>query len=89
MRKGVRMSRRYVLNLIEDSNSQLFKGELIGYWDGKAYRGDDVIFPGVLHNKFDPKVKVYTSEKGAQNAADKLKEKFTFIIGAEIESLSE
>lgn len=70
---------RYVLRLIEDS--------VIGYWDGKKYRGDDVIFPGVTHSKHDERVKVYTSKKRAENAVEKLKDKFTFVTRATIETL--
>lgn len=81
------MAENYVLNLIEDTSFGIGDGISIGYWDGKAYRGDDVIFPGVCDNKKDERVKVYTSKKRAENAVDKLEEKFTFVTKAKIEKL--
>lgn len=77
------MSEKFVLNLIENGGS----GTLIGYWDGKKYRGDDVWFPGFIDNKEDKRVKVYTSKKRAENAVEKLKDKFTYVTNAKIETL--
>lgn len=78
------MKEKYVLNLIEEGR---FCGTSIGYWNGKRYRGDDVWFPGVINNKQDKRIKVYTSKKRAENAVEKLKDKFTFVTNAEIEVL--
>lgn len=80
------MDKRYVLNLIEDSSFGR-DGDLIGYWDGKKYRADDVTVPGVTHSKYDERVKVYKSKKRAENAVKKLKDTFTFVSDARIESL--
>jgi hypothetical protein len=77
----------YVLNLKEDSSFVGRDGILIGYWDGKKYKGDDVIFPGVTDNKHDKSVKIYTSKKRAENAVKKLKDTFTFVSDAQIELL--
>lgn len=82
------MSEKYVLNLIEDDTFGRGEGTEIGYWDGKAYTGEDVVFPGVVYDKHDQKVKTYTSKKRAENAVNKLKEKFTFVSRAKIETLN-
>jgi hypothetical protein len=80
------LKEKYVLNLLEDG---IFGGNsnLIGYWDGKKYRGEDVCFPGVIDNKHDKGVKVYNSKKLAENAVKKFKDKFTYVTDAEIEIL--
>lgn len=78
---------RYVLNLLEDSTFGLSDGISLGYWDGKKYRGDDVTYPGVIDNKYDKRVKVYTSRKRAETAVNKLKDIFTFVSDARIEIL--
>jgi hypothetical protein len=78
---------RYVLNLKEDSSFGSRDSILIGYWDGKKYKGDDVSFPGVIDNKHDKRVKVYTSKKLAENAVKKLKDKFSYVSDAQIELL--
>ncbi|GIN71177.1 hypothetical protein J14TS2_16520 [Bacillus sp. J14TS2] len=78
------MSEKYVLHLIE---SEYGNERSIGYWDGKVYQRDDVRFPGVMHTKHDKDVKVYSSKKRAKNAVAKLKEKFTFVDNAVIETL--
>jgi hypothetical protein len=81
------MREKYVLNLIEDGTFGTGEGTEIGYWDGKAYTGEDVTFPGVVYDKHDSKVKSYTSKKRAENAVKKLKEKFTYVSRAKIEPL--
>lgn len=63
------------------------EGQFIGYWDGKVYFAEDTSFPGVLDNKQDSRVKVYTSKKRAENAVNKLNEKFVYVTNAEIEIL--
>ncbi|WP_338754260.1 hypothetical protein [Bacillus sp. FJAT-52991] len=77
----------YVLHLIEDPMFGGDRGAFIGYWTGGRYRGDDVWFPGVADDKYDKNVKVYTSKKRAENAVEKLKDKFTFVTNAVIEKL--
>jgi hypothetical protein len=78
---------RYVLNLLEDGN---FGGEptSIGYWTGKKYYAEGVWFPGIIDNKDDTGVKIYTSRKRAENAVSKLKNTFTFVKDAEVEILN-
>jgi hypothetical protein len=80
------MEEKYVLNLLEDGSFGN-DSNYIGYWDGKRYRGDDVWFPGVAENKHDKRVKVYTSKKRAENAVEKLRDKFSHISTAKIETL--
>jgi hypothetical protein len=82
------MKEKYVLKLIEDPTFGVsMSTNFIGYWDGKRYRGEDVWFPGVKENKYDKDVKVYTSKKRAESAVDKLKDKFSYISNAKVETL--
>jgi hypothetical protein len=78
---------KYVLHLMEDSmygnNDKIF----LGYWTGTRHRGEDVCYPGIRDDKHDDDVKVFTSKKRAQNAVEKLKDKFTYVTSAEIEVL--
>jgi hypothetical protein len=55
-------NKKYVLKLLEDG-SFIQNATTIGYWTGKKYYAEDVCFPGVVNNKDDTRVKVYTSKK--------------------------
>lgn len=78
---------KYVLHLLEDDNFRYSDGTFIGYWTGTKHYGEDVCFPGVRWDKHDKDVKVYSSKKRAENAVNKLKDKFTYVKNAVIETL--
>jgi hypothetical protein len=82
------MTKKFVLNLIEDGAFGGQEGMPIRYLDGKVYNGEDVSFPDVLPVKQDGKVKNYTSIKRAENAVKKLKDKFTYVSRAESTQIS-
>lgn len=76
---------KYVLNLLEEAS---FMGPTkIGYWTGTKHIIEDVCIPGVKDSKYDEDVKVYSSRKRAENAVDKLKDKFSYVHDAVIETL--
>jgi len=79
---------KYVLHLLEDSMYGSHDKVFIGYWTGTQNRGEDVLYPGVRDDKHDKDVKIYTSKKRAENAVEKLKDKFTYVSSAEIEVLN-
>lgn len=77
---------KYVLHL-KESGIYSYCETFIGYWTGTSHWAEDVCFPGVRQSKFENGVKVYTSKKRAENAVAKLKDKFTFVKDAVIETL--
>lgn len=78
---------KYVLHLKESGTLSYSEFRFIGYWTGTSHWAEDVCFPGVRGSKFEKDVKVYTSKKRAENAIEKLKDKFTYVKDAVIETL--
>lgn len=72
-----------VLEIFEKEHSD----RPIGFWTGKIFYSDSVHYPGVKEEKTDPAVKIYTSRKRAETAAQKLKENLFYVTRVEIVEL--
>lgn len=73
----------YLSNMIPGYNNR----NDYGYWTGKTFRHENVIYPGVEYEKDDADVKVYKSKKRAESMAVKLIVRYTFVTSAVVEEL--
>ncbi|WP_419962165.1 hypothetical protein [Psychrobacillus sp. BM2] len=64
-----------------------FRGNNYGYWTGKTYRHDDVVYPGYEDDKDDESVKVYKLKISAEKMSHKLGERCTYVRSSVVEEV--
>lgn len=58
-----------------------------GYWTGKTYRNEDIVYPGWEDDKNNENVKIYKSRKRAESMNEKIRERFTFVQSSRVEEI--
>ncbi|MCK1996458.1 hypothetical protein MPH47_04255 [Psychrobacillus psychrodurans] len=76
----------YVIYLSTEIETD-FGGNNYGYWTGKTYRHEDVVYPGCEDDKYDESVKVYKFKKSAEKMTEKLGERFTYVRSSVVEEV--
>lgn len=76
----------YVIYLSTEIETD-FRGNNYGYWTGKTYRNEDVVYPGCEYEKDDESVKVYKFRNSAEKMALKLEERCTYVLSSMVEEV--